>query len=70
MKKVNSDVAYEYIRKKILSGEYPLGYPLVTEALSAETKVGRRPFREALHSKQRDWSPLVHVLEQPLRRWM
>jgi len=49
MKKVNSDVAYEHIRKKILSGEYPLGYPLLTEALSAETKVSRTPVREALH---------------------
>jgi len=49
MKKVNSDVAYEHIRKKILSGEYPPGHPLLTEALSAETKVSRTPVREALH---------------------
>ncbi len=49
MKKVNSDVAYEYIRKKILSGEYPPGHFLMTEALSGEIKVSRTPVREALH---------------------
>jgi len=49
MKKVNSDVAYEFIRKKILSGEFPPGYPLQTEALSSLTKVSRTPVREALH---------------------
>jgi DNA-binding GntR family transcriptional regulator len=49
MKKVNSDVAYDYIRKKILSGEYPPGYALMTEALSIENEVSRTPVREALH---------------------
>lgn len=49
MKKVNSDVAYDYIRKKILSGEFPPGHALLTEALSAEIKVSRTPVREALH---------------------
>ncbi len=49
MKKVNSDVAYEAIRKKILKGEFPPGHPLQTEALSTLTKVSRTPVREALH---------------------
>jgi DNA-binding GntR family transcriptional regulator len=49
MKKVNSDVAYDYIRKKILGGEFPPGFALMTEALSAEIKVSRTPVREALH---------------------
>lgn len=49
MKKVNSDVAYEVIRKKILNGDFPPGYPLQTEALSTLTKVSRTPVREALH---------------------
>ncbi len=49
MKKVNSDVAYDYIRKKIVSGEYPPGSSLMTEALSADIKVSRTPVREALH---------------------
>jgi len=49
MKKVNSDVAYTFIRQKIISGEFPPGYPLMTEALSELTKVSRTPVREALH---------------------
>lgn len=49
MKKVNSDLAYDYIRKKILDGEYRPGYTLMTEALSGEIKVSRTPVREALH---------------------
>lgn len=49
MKKVNSDVAYDFIRGKILNGEFPPGYPLMTAALSELTKVSRTPVREALH---------------------
>jgi DNA-binding GntR family transcriptional regulator len=49
MKKVNSDVAYDFIRRKIINGEYPPGFPLLTETLSAEIKVSRTPVREALH---------------------
>jgi DNA-binding GntR family transcriptional regulator len=49
MKKASSDIAYEYIRKKILGGAFPPGYALMTEVLSAETKVSRTPVREALH---------------------
>ncbi len=49
MKKVNSDVAYDYIRKKIISGEYAPGNPLMTESLSSEIKVSRTPVREALY---------------------
>lgn len=49
MKKVNSEVAYEFIRKKIVSGDYPPGSALMTEALSAEIKVSRTPVREAFH---------------------
>ena len=48
MKKVTSDIAYEYIRKRILSGEYPSGHYLLTENLSAEIGVSRTPIREAL----------------------
>jgi DNA-binding GntR family transcriptional regulator len=48
MKKVNSDTAYEYIRKRILNGEYPPGHALMTEQLSEEIGVSRTPVREAL----------------------
>ena len=46
---VNSQRAFEYIRKKILSGEYAPGHVLMTEYLSAEIGVSRTPVREALH---------------------
>ena len=48
MKKVNSDTAYEYIRKRILNGEYPPGHALMTEQLSEGIGVSRTPIREAL----------------------
>src|SRR6478735_9052247 len=49
MKKASSDIAYEYIRGKILGGTFPPGYALMTEVLSVEAKVSRTPVREALH---------------------
>ncbi len=49
MKKASSDVAYEYIRKKILGGAFPPGHALVTAMLSIELKVSRTPVREALY---------------------
>ena len=54
MKKVNSDVAYEFIRGKILNGEYTPGYSLMTEALSGEIGVSRTPVREAFHRLKAD----------------
>lgn len=48
MKNVNSDLAYDYIRKRILSGEYPPGHSLMTNVLSAEIGVSRTPVRDAL----------------------
>ena len=60
MKKVNSDVAYEYIRRKILSGEFPPGHALVSEALSAQTKVSRTPVREALYQLRAEGLVSIH----------
>lgn len=54
MKSVNTDVAYDYIRKRILSGEYPPGHPLLTETLSNEIKVSRTPVRDALRKLETD----------------
>lgn len=48
MKKASSDIAYEYIRKKILGGAFPPGHALTTDVLSTETRVSRTPVREAL----------------------
>lgn len=54
MKNVNSDIAYDHIRKKILSGEYPPGHPLMTKDLSAEIGVSRTPVRDALRQLETD----------------
>jgi DNA-binding GntR family transcriptional regulator len=59
MKKSSADVAYDYIRKHILSGKYPPGHDLVAEALSAEIEVSRTPVREAL--RQLEVEELVSI---------
>jgi len=54
MKSVNTDVAYDHIRKKILSGEYPPGKALMTEVLATEIGVSRTPVRDALRKLETD----------------
>lgn len=48
MKNVNSDLAYAYLRKRILSGEYAPGHALMTNLLAPEIGVSRTPIRDAL----------------------
>jgi DNA-binding GntR family transcriptional regulator len=54
MQTVNSDRAYDFIRKRILSGEYAPGAALMTEHLSAEIGVSRTPVRDALRQLESD----------------
>lgn len=54
MKSLNTDVAYDYIRKRILSGEFAPGHALMTEILSKEIKVSRTPVRDALRKLETD----------------
>jgi DNA-binding GntR family transcriptional regulator len=54
MKNVNSDIAYDYLRKRILSGEYQPGTALMTNALSPEIGVSRTPIRDALRQLEQD----------------
>lgn len=54
MKNVNSDIAYDYIRKRILNGTYRSGYPLMTKELAAEIGVSRTPVRDALRQLEAD----------------
>lgn len=54
MKSVNSDVAYDHIRKRILSGDYLAGHSLSTNALSEEIGVSRTPVRDALRQLETD----------------
>lgn len=54
MKNANSDIAYEFIRKRILDGSYAPGLALTTEMLSKEVGVSRTPVRDALRKLEMD----------------
>ncbi len=54
MKDINSEIAYKFIRKRILDGKYPPGYPLMTEDLAKVTGVSRTPVRDALRQLETD----------------
>ncbi|MSU23286.1 MAG: GntR family transcriptional regulator [Opitutus sp.] len=54
MKDVNSDVAYDHIRRRILTGEYAPGRALMTNELSNEIGVSRTPVRDALRQLEAD----------------
>jgi DNA-binding GntR family transcriptional regulator len=54
MKSVNSDIAYDYIRKRILNGEYAPGEALITNFLAPEIGVSRTPIRDALRQLEAD----------------
>jgi DNA-binding GntR family transcriptional regulator len=54
MKSVNTDVAYDFIRKKILGGDYAPGQALMTELLATEIGVSRTPVRDALRKLETD----------------
>ena len=54
MKRVNTDVAYDYLRAKILSGSFPPGHCLMTAVLAPEIGVSRTPVRDALRKLEAD----------------
>ena len=54
MKNVNSDIAYDYLRKRILAGEYAPGEALMTNVLAPEIGVSRTPIRDALRQLEAD----------------
>jgi DNA-binding GntR family transcriptional regulator len=54
MKNVNSDIAYDYLKKRILSGEYTPGQALMTNLLAPEIGVSRTPIRDALRQLEAD----------------
>jgi len=54
MKNVNSDIAYEYLRKRILNGEYAPGQALMTNVLAPEIGMSRTPIRDALRQLESD----------------
>lgn len=54
MKDVNSNIAYDYVRKRILSGDYPPGHALMTKDLAAAIGISRTPVRDALRQLETD----------------
>jgi DNA-binding GntR family transcriptional regulator len=56
MKKDNEvapvELAYEFVRKRILSGEYLPGQPLLAKILASQIRVSRTPVQTALHRLQ------------------
>lgn len=61
MKNVNSDIAYTYIRKRILGGQFRPGQPLMTNELSAEIGVSRTPVRDALRQLETDGLVIIRA---------
>jgi DNA-binding GntR family transcriptional regulator len=54
VKRVNSDLAYDYIRGRILDGHFPPGSALMTEVLAEKIGVSRTPVRDALRKLESD----------------
>lgn len=54
MSQVNTDVAYKFIRERILSGAYAAGMPLSAKNLSKDVGVSRTPVRDALRLLETD----------------
>lgn len=59
MKNVNSDVAYSYMRQRILDGAFASGDALTASTLAGEIGVSRTPVREAL--RQLETEGLVEI---------
>jgi DNA-binding GntR family transcriptional regulator len=71
MKNVNSDIAYDFLRKRILNGEYPPGRALMTEVLSDEIGVSRTPVRDALRKLEADGLVSIRArLGASVKKWM
>jgi DNA-binding GntR family transcriptional regulator len=51
---INSDVAYEFIRKRILNGDYRPGHHLNAKALAQQISVSVTPVRDALRQLETD----------------
>ena len=54
MELVNTDIAYKFIRERILNGAYAAGMPLASKNLSKEIGVSRTPVRDALRQLEAD----------------
>jgi DNA-binding GntR family transcriptional regulator len=59
----NTDIAYEFIREKILTREYAPGHHLMTEDLSEAIGVSRTPIRDALRKLESDGFVIIKPRE-------
>ncbi len=53
-KQVSSEIAYDFIRTRILTGDYPPGFPIATSLVAGELKISRTPVRDALKTLESD----------------
>ncbi|MBL9214014.1 MAG: GntR family transcriptional regulator [Opitutaceae bacterium] len=60
MVNVDYSKAYNYIRERILSGEYPSGYALRADKLAKEIGMSRTPVRDALRQLNSDGLVSIH----------
>lgn len=49
-----TEVAYNFLREKIIKNEYPAGTPIQEGLVTRELDISRTPIREALHRLERD----------------
>jgi len=61
MKRINSDVAYDYVRTKILNGTFPPGRSLMTNELAQEIGISRTPVKDALRQLETDGLVVVQT---------
>ena len=54
MRKANFDIAYAYVRQRILSGHYRPGQALVAQQIAAAIGVSRTPIHDALRQLETD----------------
>ncbi len=57
---INSDLAYDYIRRRIIGGEYAPGQHLNAKALAVEIEVSVTPVRDALRQLETDGLVTIH----------
>ena len=61
MKTINSDIAYDFIRKRILNKVYAPGEALMTDLIAKEIGISRTPVRDALRQLEADGLVLIRA---------
>src|ERR1043166_7703910 len=61
MKSINSDIAYNSLKKCIVSGEYRPGAALMTYVLAKDLGMSRTPIRDALRQLEADGLVIIQT---------